>query len=74
MILYYIVLCHVIVGVPWRDSISARLAWGDIVSYNMLSKELAAQPMLSTLRRRGTPMRARLQLHDPRATQWPRNG
>ena len=47
-----------LVGVPWRGSVSARLAWGDIVSFNMLSKVLK---MLSILRRQGTPMRAHLQ-------------
>ena len=68
--LYYIVLDYSIVclsggwkcalvGVPWRGSVSARLAWGDIVSFNMLSKVLK---MLSILRRQGTPMRAHLQL------------
>ena len=48
-----------LVGVPWRGSVSACLAWGDIVSFNMLSKVLK---MLSTLRRQGTSMRAHLQL------------
>ena len=48
-----------LVGVPWRGSVSARLAWGDVVSFKMLSKVLE---MLSILRRQGTPMRAHLQL------------
>ena len=43
-----------LVGVPWRGSVSARLAWDDIVSFNMLSNVLK---MLSILRRQGTPMR-----------------
>ena len=50
-----------LVGVPWRWSVSARLAWGDLVSLNMLSKVLK---MLSILRRQGTPMGANLQLPD----------
>ena len=50
-----------LVGVPWRGSVSARLAWGDIVSFNMLSKVMK---MLSILKRQGTPMRAHLQLPD----------
>ena len=50
-----------LVGVPWQGSASARLAWVDIVSFNMLSKVLN---MLSILRRQGTPMRAHLQKHD----------
>ena len=48
-----------LVGVPWRGSVSARLAWGGIVSFNMLSK---VQTILSILRLQGTPMRAHLQL------------
>ena len=40
-----------LVDVPWRGSVSARSAWGDIVSFNMLSKVLE---MLSILRRQGT--------------------
>ena len=49
-----------LVGVPWRGSVSARLAWGDVVSFKMLSKVLE---MLSVLKRQqGTPMRAHLQL------------
>ena len=48
-----------IVGVPWRGSVSACLAWGDMVSFNMLSEVLK---MLSILRRQGMPMRAHLQL------------
>ena len=27
-------------GVPWRGSVSARLAWGDILSFSMLSEVL----------------------------------
>ena len=50
-----------LVGVPWRWSISARLAWGDTVSFSMLSKVLK---MPSTLRRQGAPMRAHQQLPD----------
>ena len=50
-----------IVGVPWRGSVSACLAWGDMVSFIMLSK---AQNILSILRRQGTPMRAHLQPPD----------
>ena len=50
-----------LVGVPWRRSVSAHLAWDDIVSFNMLSKVLK---MLGILRRLGTPMRAHLQLPD----------
>ena len=46
-----------LVGVPWRWSVLARLAWGDIVSFNMLSKVLKK---LSILRRQGTPIRAHL--------------
>ena len=49
-----------LVGVPWRGSVSARLAWSDLVSFNM-SKVLK---MLSILRRQGTPMRAHLQVPD----------
>ena len=40
-----------LVGVPWRGSVSARLAWGDVVSFNTLSKVLK---MLSMLRWQGT--------------------
>ena len=39
-----------IVGVPWQGSVSAPSAWGDIVSFNTLSKVLN---MLRTLRRKG---------------------
>ena len=48
---------------PRPGSVSARLAWGDVVSFNMLSKVLK---MLSILGRQGTPkpMRAHLQLPD----------
>ena len=48
-------------GVPWRGSVSARSAWGDLVSFDMLSKVLN---MLSILRRQGAPLRAHLQLHE----------
>ena len=47
------------VGVPLRGLVSARLAWGDIISFNMLSKVLKR---LGILRRQGAPMRADLQL------------
>ena len=50
-----------LVGVPWQGSVSARLAWGDVVSFSMLSNVLK---MLNILRRKGTPMRAHLQLTD----------
>ena len=46
-----------LVGVLRPGSVSARLAWGDIVSFNMLSRVLK---MLSILRRQGKPMRAHL--------------
>ena len=49
-----------LLGVPWRWSVSARWAWGDIVSFNMLSKVLK----ILSMRRQGTPMRAHLQLPD----------
>ena len=58
-----------LVGVPWRGSVSARLAWGDIVSFKMLSNLLK---MLSILRRQGTPMRAHLQLPESEAWAPPR--
>ena len=48
-----------LVGVPWWGSASAHLAWGDIVSFNMLSK---VPKMLSTLRQQGIPMSAHLQM------------
>ena len=59
-----------LVGVPWRGSVSARLAWGDIVSFNMLSGHKVLK-MLSILRQQGTPMRAHLQLPDCRSiSSW----
>ena len=60
-------------GVPWRGSVSARLAWGDLVSFNMLSKVLK---MLSIPRRQGTPMtmRAHLQLPESRHQLEPARG
>ena len=45
--------------VPWRRSVSARVAWDARVSCNMLSKVLKT---LSVLRWQGTPTRAHLQL------------
>ena len=49
------------VGVPWRGSVSACLALGDTVSFDMFPKVLK---WLSTLRHPGTPMRAHLKLPD----------
>jgi len=46
-------------GVPWRGSVSARLAWGDVLVERMLCKELRR---LGLLRNHGTPMVAHLQL------------
>ena len=47
-----------IVGVPWRGSVSAGLAWGDLFVNNMFKQVLKR---LSLLRHHGTPMMAHLQ-------------
>ena len=48
-----------IVGVPWRGSVSAFLAWGYMFVETMFIK---VPKRLSLLRHRGTPMMAHLQL------------
>ena len=48
-----------IVGVPWRGSVSACLAWGDLFVKHMFEQVLKR---LSLLRHHGTPMMAHLQL------------
>ena len=63
-----------IVGVPWRGSVSACLAWGDLLVNNMCRKVLKR---LSLLRHHGTPAMARPQLPDqssrpPRGSAGPR--
>ena len=52
-----------IVGVPWRGSVSACLAWGDLFVKHMFEKVLKR---LSLLRHHGTPMMAHLQPPDLR--------
>ena len=56
-------------GAPWQGLFSARLVWGDIVSFNMLSKVLK---MPSLLGRQGIPMRAHLKLPEQTQTSSPR--
>ena len=48
-----------IAGVAWRGSVSACLAWGDLLVKNMFKQVLER---LSLLRHRGTPVTAHLQL------------
>ena len=50
-----------IVGVPWRGSVSACVAWGDVFVKHIFS-EVLKRPSL--LRHHGTPMIAQLQLPD----------
>ena len=48
-------------GVPWRGSVSACLAWGDVFVENMF---IQVMKRLSLLRHHGTPMLAHIQLTD----------
>ena len=56
-----------LVGVPWRGSVSACLAWGDLFVNNVFMKVLKR---LSLLRHHGAPMMAHLQLPDIRCFQY----
>ena len=51
-----------IVRVPWRGSVPARLAWGDLIVKNQFEKVPKALKGPSLLRHHGTPTMERLQL------------
>ena len=53
-----------IVGVPWRGSVSACLAWGDLLVKNIVYKQVLKR--LSPPRHHGTPTMAHLQLPEER--------